>query len=94
MTMQRRADGSMYDTCQLRHKGKFVRKRITMTAFDVLELHKSGFSREESQRALDALNVQIDERVCAGESEPELMRLMRQVFDTSKGKFIDADATV
>jgi len=72
----RRNDGSTFNENQLRHKGKFIKPLITLTALDRHILAGSGYTSEEMRQAERELNVKLAERVEAGESERELIQAM------------------
>lgn len=85
-----RADGSHYDDEQLRYRGKFITERSVLTLSDVEVLARSGYSKQEAQRASNQLNIDIQKKIDSGESESNVMREMRQVYDMRENKFIDA----
>jgi hypothetical protein len=85
-----RKDGSYFDDSQLRNNGKFVKQRVSLTLPDRLFLEQNGFTAEQARKAVRVLNIEIDNRIRAGESEKEILRQMKLVFDTKQNCFVDS----
>ncbi len=85
-----RQDGSYYDESQLRNGGRFVKKRINLTLQDRVLLERSGYTAEEITVAFNTLIIELDDCIRAGEKESEILRRMKQVFDTKQNCFVDA----